>query len=90
MINHAYYTYRVTWSQDDGEHVALCTEFPSLSFLGDKPAKALQGMVNLVKDVVEDIAGNGETIPESIAGKIFSGKFQVRIPPEQHKSCRTG
>ena len=73
-------------TQEDGEHVALCAEFPSLSFLGDKPAKALQGMVNLVKDVVEDMAGNGETIPEPIAGKSFSGKFQVRIPPEQHRS----
>jgi hypothetical protein len=27
-INH--YTYRVTWSAEDNEHVGLCTEFPSL------------------------------------------------------------
>lgn len=26
-----HYTYRVTWSQEDGEHVGLCAEFPSLS-----------------------------------------------------------
>ena len=23
-----HYTYRLTWSQEDGEHIGLCTEFP--------------------------------------------------------------
>ena len=27
------YTYRVTWSAEDQEHVGLCAEFPSLSWL---------------------------------------------------------
>jgi hypothetical protein len=26
-----HFTYRVTWSAEDGEHVGLCVEFPSLS-----------------------------------------------------------
>jgi predicted RNase H-like HicB family nuclease len=25
------FTYRVTWSEEDGEYVGLCAEFPSLS-----------------------------------------------------------
>ena len=25
------YTYRITWSAEDGEHVGLCAEFPLLS-----------------------------------------------------------
>ena len=25
-----HYTYRVTWSAEDGEHVGLCAEFSSL------------------------------------------------------------
>ena len=29
MADH--YTYRVTWSAEDGEHLGLCAEFPSLS-----------------------------------------------------------
>ena len=36
-----HYTYRVTWSAEDNEHVGLCTEFPSLSWLAPTPAKAL-------------------------------------------------
>jgi len=86
MVNHKHYTYRVTWSEEDGEHVALCAEFPSLSYLAKTPAKALQNMIQLVKDVVEDMEANGETIPTPLAEKEYSGKFMIRIPPEQHKS----
>lgn len=86
MVDHKHYTYRVTWSEEDGEHVALCAEFPSLSYLAEKPVNALQGVVKLVGEVVEDMAKNGEPIPEPIAGKSYSGKFQVRVPPEQHRN----
>lgn len=86
MIDYEHYTYRVTWSEEDGEHVALCVEFPSLSYLAEKPTNALQGLVSLVGEVVEDMEENGEAIPEPISGKAYSGKFQVRIPPEQHKN----
>jgi len=86
MVNYKHYTYRVTWSEEDGEHVALCAEFPSLSYLAEKPTNALQGLVKLVGEVVEDMEENGEPIPEPIAGKAYSGKFQVRIPPEQHRN----
>ena len=86
MVNHNHYTYRVTWSQEDGEHVALCAEFPSLSYLAKTSAKALQNMIQLVKEAVEDMEANGETIPTPIAEKEYSGKFMIRIPPEQHKS----
>ena len=86
MVDYKHYTYRVTWSEEDGEHVALCAEFPSLSYLAEKPTNALQGLVKLVGEVVEDMEENGEPIPEPIAGKAYSGKFQVRIPPEQHRN----
>ncbi len=86
MVDHTHYTYRVTWSEDDGEHVALCAEFPSLSFLANKPVNAFQGLVALVEEVLQDMKENGETIPEPLAAKEYSGKFQVRIPPEQHKN----
>lgn len=85
MIDPTHYTYRVTWSEEDGEHVALCTEFPSLSYLAKKQTSALQGLVQLVQDVVADMTQNGEIVPEPIAAKQYSGKFMVRIPPQQHK-----
>jgi len=86
MVNHKHYTYRVTWSDEDGEYVGLCAEFPSLSFLAETPADALKNMLKLVKDTAEDMLANGEAIPSPIAEKDYSGKFMVRIPPEQHRN----
>jgi predicted HicB family RNase H-like nuclease len=79
------YTYRVTWSEEDAEHVGLCAEFPSLSWLAASPEAALKGIRKLVAEVVADMADNGEKVPEPLSTKHFSGKFMVRVPPEVHR-----
>ena len=85
MVNYKHYTYRVIWSVEDEEFVGLCAEFPSVSYLDDTNVKALEGIINLVKDIVADMQANGERIPEPISEKKYSGKFQVRITPERHR-----
>jgi predicted HicB family RNase H-like nuclease len=80
------YTYRVTWSEEDNEYVGLCAEFPSLSWLDRTPEGALKGIRKLVADVVRDMHYNGETTPEPIACRHYSGKFMVRVPPEVHRN----
>jgi predicted HicB family RNase H-like nuclease len=85
MLKNDRYTYRITWSADDEEYVGLCAEFPSLSWLAPDPDLALQGIRQLVADVVEDMLRNKEQIPESISNRKFSGRFLVRIPPELHR-----
>ena len=82
MVNHEHYTYRVTWSEDDNDYVGLCAEFPSLSHLDETPVAAMKGILKLVKDVVDDMADNGENVPEPLAEKRYSGKFMVRVPPQ--------
>ena len=42
-----HYTYRVTWSPDDHEHVGLCVEFPSLSWLAETPEEAFAYLTSL-------------------------------------------
>ena len=79
------YTYRVTWSEEDHEHVGLCAEFPSLSWLEKTPEKALAGIRRLVLQTVADLKENAEEVPEAIAMKSYSGKFMVRVPPETHR-----
>jgi predicted HicB family RNase H-like nuclease len=83
-INH--YTYRVTWSQEDNEHVGLCAEFPSLSWLAPTPEKALAGIRRVVGEVVTDMQATGEAIPEPLAEKQFSGRFMVRVPSLVHRA----
>lgn len=84
-MNPSHYLYRVVWSEEDGEFVGLCAEFPGLSWLAGEQAKALSGIVEVVAATVEDMRANGETIPEPISSRAFSGRFQVRIPPERHR-----
>lgn len=79
------YTYRVTWSEEDREHVGLCAEFPGLSWLDRDPEKALAGIRRIVRSSVTDMKKHGEPIPEPISARRFSGKFVVRVPPETHR-----
>ncbi|WP_022948676.1 type II toxin-antitoxin system HicB family antitoxin [Methylohalobius crimeensis] len=81
-----HYTYRVTWSTEDGEYVGLCAEFPSLSWLAKTPEKALRGIRKLVSEVLSDMEDAGETLPVPLADKRYSGEFRVRIPPEVHRA----
>jgi len=85
-MNIKHYTYRVTWSTEDGEHVAMCAEFPSLSWLAKTPEAALKGIQKVVADVVTDMQARGEAVPEPLAERRYSGEFRVRIPPQLHRT----
>lgn len=84
-MNARHYTYRVTWSEEDGEFVGLCAEFPGLSWLADSMEGALRGITRVVGKVVADMKSNAEAIPQPISERHYSGKFQVRIPPQRHR-----
>ena len=75
MLKNDHYTYRVTWSEEDGEYIGLCAEFPSLSWLASEPEAALQGIRQVVADVVADLQTNGEPVPEPLASKKIQRAF---------------
>jgi hypothetical protein len=79
-MNVDHYTYRVTWSPDDGEHAGLCVEFPSLSWLAGTPDAVLRGIRKLVAETVADMEASGEAVPVPLAEKHYSGEFRVRVP----------
>jgi predicted HicB family RNase H-like nuclease len=81
-----HFTYRVTWSEEDQEHVGLCAEFPSLSWLARTPEEALAGIRKIVRDAVKEMGAAGEPVPTPLAVKHYSGQFRVRIPPTVHRS----
>lgn len=83
MVDH--FTYRISWSEEDGEYVATCAEFPSLSHLAREPEAALSGIRALIKDVVAEMRKNHETVPDPIAAQTYSGRFLARVPPELHR-----
>ncbi len=50
------YSYNVIWSDEDNEYVGLCEEFPSLSWLAKTQEDALQGIKDVVADVLENMS----------------------------------
>lgn len=85
-MNIDHYTYRLTWSPEDGEHVGLCTEFPSLSWLDATLEGALSGIRKVVAEVIDDLLASGEKVPEPLAEHRYGGEFRVRIPPTLHRA----
>ncbi|HEY3545579.1 MAG TPA: toxin-antitoxin system HicB family antitoxin [Propionicimonas sp.] len=80
-----HYSYRVRWSAEDGEYVGTVAELPSLSWLEVDQAETFAGIQRLAAGVVSDMLAKGETPPEAIADRTYSGKFVVRLPPELHR-----
>lgn len=80
-----FYTYRVFWSEEDEEFVGLCAEFPGLSWLDEDQQTTFSGIVGLVQECIDDLTANHESVPIPLSKKQYSGKFMVRIPPEQHR-----
>ena len=79
------YTYRIAWSEEDGEYVGLCAEMPSLSWLDRSRDIALRGIVDAAKEAVRDMVKSRELPPEPLATRRYSGQFKVRIPPRVHR-----
>ena len=57
------YSYNVFWSNKDGEYVGICQEFPSVSWLSPSAGDSYDGIRQIIEDIVEDMIGNGETLP---------------------------
>ncbi|BCJ58933.1 type II toxin-antitoxin system HicB family antitoxin [Micromonospora endophytica] len=81
----SHYTYRVTWSVEDDEFVASCAEFPSLSWLAPSQLEALQGLQELLREVIADMADQGEQVPEPLSERSYSGKFNLRVGESLHR-----
>ena len=68
-----HFTYRVTWSAEDGEHVGLCAEFPSLSWLAKTPEAALKLLAGLAPAAARNAKAE--------AMKLQAMMKRIRLPP---------
>ena len=80
------YTFREEWSDEDGVYIARCLELPSIAAHGDTPEAALKELRSVVAVVVEDMAKQGEKIPEPLSTRPYSGRLVLRIPKEVHRA----
>lgn len=72
MLKNDRYTYHVTWSEEDGEYIGSCAEFASLNWLAAEPEATLQGIRQVVAEVVADLQRNGEPVPEPLDVKKYT------------------
>ena len=66
----SHYTYRVTWSAEDGEFLATCAEFPSLSWLASSQIGALQGLESLHRELAIHAAEDGMSLNQYVLRKL--------------------
>lgn len=81
----SHYAYRVTWSPEDREFLATVAEFPSLSWLAPSQVEALEGLEALIADVITDMRAEGEDVPDPLADRHYSGKFNLRLGETLHR-----
>lgn len=84
MLNR-HHAYKIAWSSDDGQYIASCLEFPSLSWLDEDEVEAMRGIRDLVAETVQDMIANGEDVPEPIMERNYSGQFVIRTTPDMHR-----
>jgi predicted HicB family RNase H-like nuclease len=80
-----HYRYAVQWSPEDGEFVATVAEFPSLSWLESDQVEAIRGLEGLVQHVIDDMAANGELVPEPLSDRTYSGRLNLRVSEGLHR-----
>lgn len=81
----SHYTYRLGWSPEDGEYVATCIEFPSLSWLAASQTEALTGLEELIAETITDLQSDGEPVPQPVSERAYSGKFNLRVGESLHR-----
>ncbi len=59
-----HYSYRVFWSDEDGEYVAVCDELPGLSGLAENESEALAELRVAIEGSLAVLREKGERIPE--------------------------
>lgn len=83
------YQFVVEWEPADRVFIAQVTEFPSLAAHGDSPEAALREIRELVEAVIADLKAGNEPVPEPLSLREYSGKLNLRMPPDLHRRLAT-
>lgn len=76
----------VEWSEEDQCYVGTCPGLMHGGIHGDDEAKVYKELCQAVEELIEIYQEDREPLPESTAGKEYSGKFVVRVGRDLHKA----
>lgn len=79
------YTLLVEWSDEDQCYVGRAPELMLGGVHGIDRAQVFAELTQAVDEWIADAALHGESLPEALAGKKFSGKFILRTGAALHK-----
>lgn len=78
------YTYRADYSPEYGEYLGKCLEFPRELSRAPTARQAIEDIEKVVRDVVDEMVADEETLPASLTDRQYSGNFMVRTSPALH------
>ncbi len=76
----------VEWSEEDQCYVGTCPGLMLGGVHGDDEAKVYKELCQAVEEWIEIYQEDKDPLPESTAGKEYSGKFVVRVGRDLHKA----
>ena len=80
------YTYKVFWSEADEAWIGVASEFKSMSYIDENDQlDAFAGIVDLVRETLDEMYEDGEEPPAPFSKQEYSGRFALRMTPEQHR-----
>ena len=76
----------VEWSEEDQCYVGTCPGLMLGGIHGDDEAKVYKELCQAVEEWIEIYQEDQDPLPDSTAGKDYSGKFVVRVGRDLHKA----
>ena len=76
----------VEWSEEDQCYVGTCPGLMLGGIHGDDETKVYKELCQAVEEWIAIYQEDKEPLPESTAGKDYSGKFVVRVGRDLHKA----
>jgi predicted HicB family RNase H-like nuclease len=76
----------VEWSEEDQCYVGTCPGLMHGGIHGDDEAKVYKELCQAAEEWIEIYQEDREPLPESTAGKEYSGKFVVRVGRDLRKA----
>lgn len=80
------YSFRVTWSEEDGGFIATCPEFPGLSAFGETRGEAIQEAEVALDLFIQQYEEEGESLPDPQELDEYSGQTRLRMPKQLHRA----
>lgn len=75
----------VEWSEEDGSYVGRCPELMFGGVHGKDEKKVFAELCQVIDEWVAKAKADGEELPDGIAGKKYSGKFNLRLGAPLHE-----